>query len=403
MPATNPLDFSSSASAATALKKVKQLMIRAGQAVAGAEFVDKPRRTNGITYREAVLTLASGQLVTLRVTASGDIYQVLLNSSVVPIKAHNDTAAAVAEIAAMAEKNQAAFQKAQARKAIALPPGMTTPKPKMAAVLTERVAQLDTQIAERRATVADLKQQLGSMTDSTGGASRAPELGEWERDVLRALGKTGYLEDGQVSSKAARDVLYELGYIDRYVGKDENQRDNVLTDKGREALAMLDSVPVQSQPVGHEPMLLAAAYIAAREIVAGKQELLDSAATADAVAQLRIALDVVETNHPINEAAGNLEQAKLEKRCAESFRLAISMLDSASPALTEPGLVQLVAIAAESAAEDGDIKDQEALAELLGLGLVEATDGLYIVTAKGNSALEDAGYDIYGEPFAAAD
>ncbi|MBX4378224.1 hypothetical protein K4H02_24520, partial [Mycobacterium tuberculosis] len=86
-----------------------------------------PRRTNGITYREAVLTLASGQLVTLRVTASGDIYQVLLNSSVVPIKAHNDTAAAVAEIAAMAEKNQAAFQKAQARKAIALPPGMTTP------------------------------------------------------------------------------------------------------------------------------------------------------------------------------------------------------------------------------------------------------------------------------------
>lgn len=314
MPATNPLDFSSAASAAGALKKVKQLMIRAGQAVAGTEFIDKPKRTNGVTYRQAVLTLASGQLVTLRVTATGDIFQVLLNSTVVPIKAHDDTAKAVAEIAALAEKNQAAFQKAQARKAIALPPGMTTPKPKMAAVLAERGAQLDIQIAERRATVADLKQQLGAMIDSTGGA---PELDEWERDVLRALGKKGYLEDGQVSSKSARDVLVSLGYVDRYVeGLPEEQRDNVLTDKGRNALAMLDS---------------------------------------------------------------------------------------ASGALTESGLEQLVAIAAISAAEDGDIKSQEALAELLGLGLVEATDGLYIVTAKGNSALEDAGYDVYGEPFAAND
>lgn len=324
MPATNPLDFSSAASAATALKKVKQLMIRAGQAVAGTEFIDKPKRTNGITYREAILTLASGQLVTLRVTATGDIFQVLLNSSVVPIKAHDDTAKAVAEIAGLAEKNQAAFQKAQARKAIALPPGMTTPKPKMAAVLTERVAQLDTWIAERRATVADLEQKLGAMTDDIGA--------------------------------------------------------------------------------GEDPVVtLAAAYIAARDIAAAKGEMLDGASTEGAVAQLRIALDVVETNYPLSVEAGDLEQAALQKRNAESFRLAISMLDSASTELTEVGLEQLVAIAVVAAAEEGDIKSQDALAELLGMGLVEATDGLYIVTAKGNSALEDAGYDVYGEPFAAND
>ncbi|MCK2122113.1 hypothetical protein [Pseudomonas sp. PNPG3] len=519
MPATNPLDFSSAASAATALKKVKQLMIRAGQAVAGTEFIDKPKRTNGITYREAVVTLASGQLVTLRVTATGDIFQVLLNSSLVPIKAHDDTAKAVAEIAVLAEKNQAAFQKAQARKAIALPPGMTTPAPKMAAVLTERVAQLDTWIAERRATVADLQQQLGSMTDSTDGA---PELGEWERDVLRALGKKGYLEDGQVSSKDARDVLVSLGYVDRYVeDMPEDQRDNVLTDKGREALAMLDSVPapamaagpepmswlgfklvnqayvdqlgpielpsrfqigadvflglsqdgdkmdiaakvigasmraakvhytlaVPTEPAGDQPMYavlhdvdsvwvataedlldssrpallvesldvfkepqpewpamsLAAAYVDARDLLAADPAMLDSATNAEAVAVLRIALDMMETNYPINFEAGNFDQACLQKRNADAYRRAIAMLDSASAALTEAGLEQLVAIAVVAAAEDGDIKSQEALAELLGLGLVEATDGLYIVTAKGNSALEDAGYDVYGEPFAAND
>lgn len=322
MPATNPLDFSSAASAATALKKVKQLMIRAGQAVVATEFIDKPKRTNGITYREAFLTLASGQGVTLRVTAAGDIYQVLLNNSVVPIKAHDDTAKAVAEIAALAEKNQAAFQKAQARKAIALPPGMTTPAPKMAAVLAERVAQLDTQIAERRATVAGLQAQLGALTDSMVG----------------------------------------------------------------------ESLPAMS---------LAIAYVDARDLVGARPEMLDSAATEGAVAVLRIALDMMETNYPINLQAGNLEQAALEQRNAESYRVAIGMLDSAAAVLGDAGLAELVNIAVVSAAEGSDIKDQTALAELLALGLVETSDGLYMVTGKGNSALDDAGYDVYGEPYAA--
>ena len=322
MPATNPLDFSSAASAATALKKVKQLMIRAGQAVVATEFIDKPKRTNGITYREAFLTLASGQAVTLRVTAAGDIYQVLLNNSVVPIKAHDDTAKAVAEIAALAEKNQAAFQKAQARKAIALPPGMTTPAPKMASVLTQRVAQLDTQIAERRATVAGLQAQLGALTDSVVG----------------------------------------------------------------------ESLPAMS---------LAVAYIDARDLVGARSEMLDSAATEGAVAVLRIALDMMETNYPINLKAGNLEQAALEQRNAESYRVAIGMLDSAAAVLGDAGLAELVNIAVISAAEGSDIKDQAALAVLLALGLVETSDGLYMVTGKGNSALDDAGYDVYGEPYAA--
>lgn len=329
MPATNPLDFSSAASAAGALKKVKQLMIRAGQPVVGAEFIDKAKRTNGVTYREAVLTLASGQTVTLRVTATGDIFQVLLNSSVVPIKAHDDSAKAVGEIAALAEKNQAAFQKAQARKAIALPPGMTTPKPKIEAVLTERVAQLDTQLAERRATVADLQAQLGAMTDDIG---------------------TG----------------------------------------------------TEQSPLELPPMALAVAYIDARDIVTAKPELLDSVGTEGAVSVLRIALDVMETNYPINLEAGNLEQAALEKRNAESFRLAIGMLDSAGAVLGDAGLAELVNIAVVAAAEGGDIKNQTALAELLALGLVETTDGLYLVTPKGASALDDSGYDVYGEPYAAS-
>lgn len=394
MPVTNPLDFSSASAAEGALKKVKQWMVRAGQPVVATEYIDKARRSNSITYREATLTLASGQLITLRVNGTGDIFQAVLNKSVVPIKNHDDMAKAVAELAGLAEKNQAAFQKSLARVKVALPPGLSTPKPKMAEALQQRVAELDGQIAERKATVADLQQQLGAMTDSTGGASSAPELGEWERDVLRALGKKGYLEDGQVSSKDARDVLVGLGYVDRYVeGMPEDQRDNVLTEKGRAALAMLDSVPAMS---------LAVAYVDARDLVAADPAMLDSAANAEAVAVLRIALDTMETNYPINLEAGNFDQACLQKRNADAYRRAIAMLDSAPAAISDAGLAQLVAIAAVSAAESSEIADQEALAELLALGMVEVESGLYLVTGKGTNALDEAGYDSMGEPYASS-
>lgn len=45
-----------------------------------------------------------------------------------------------------------------------------------------------------------------------------------------------------------------------------------------------------------------------------------------AIAELENALYIVETNLPINEKEGNLEQANLERECADSFRAAIKQL-----------------------------------------------------------------------------
>ena len=130
---------------------------------------------------------------------------------------------------------------------------------------------------------------------------------------------------------------------------------------------------------------------------------MDSLATAGAIEQLRQALSVVETNAPINEAEGNLDQAALERSLAKSFTTAIAMLDSVSPDFGDSGLSELVNIAIVSAADVTDIKDQDALAQLLALGMVNTAEGLYMLTDKGRSALEDAGFDAYGEPFAAGD
>lgn len=516
MPATNKLDFTNAQSAAKALKKVSTLMIRAGQPVVSSEFNATARRTSGITYREASLTVASGQLVVLRVNTTGDIFQVLLNGSVQPLKNQTDSDKAVGEIAALLEKTQGAFQKAQARKAIALPKGMSTPAPKQITVYAERAAQLDTQIAERQAKVADLQQQLGIMVDSLPPAA---ELNEAAKEVLVQL-QAGAVEDGDLISKQGRDELLKANLVARDDGA------NWLTAKGQTlAAALLDSLPaipvvapstepepmswlgfkivnqafvdavgpmevpsrfqigadvflglgqdgdkmdiaakviganfraskvhytlaVPTQSVGQQNMYavlydvdsvsvasagevlldglsslvvvesldaymapmpndaeltISDAYVAAREIVLADPTMMDSLATAGAIEQLRQALSVVETNAPINEAEGNLDQAALERSLAKSFTTAIAMLDSVSPDFGDSGLSELVNIAIVSAADVTDIKDQDALAQLLALGMVNTAEGLYMLTDKGRSALEDAGFDAYGEPFAAGD
>lgn len=155
------LDFHDQPSATKALGKVAQYMQRAGQPVVSTSFDAKVKRSSNVSYREAMLTLASGQTVTLRVTQTGDIFQVLLNGSVKPIKNATDQIKAVGEIAKLAESNQAAFQKKQARVKVELPKGLKTAAPRMEVALQARVAELDTQIAERQTQVDELKEELG--------------------------------------------------------------------------------------------------------------------------------------------------------------------------------------------------------------------------------------------------
>lgn len=397
MPHTNSLDLSTPASADKALTKISTLMGRAGQPVVAHEFNPKAKRSSDTTYREAYLTLASGQQVTLRVNSTGDIYQVLLNSSVQPLKEHTDTEKAVVEIAGLAEKNQAKFQKAQARKAVALPKGMSTPKPKIADALAQQVAGLDTQITERKATLADLQAKLktSGMLDS----AKAPEMDDATKDVLRQLGKADgqALDDGDVCSKNGRDTLAELGLIDRYTAAGAN----VLNDKGRAAFAMLDSASA-SHMAGDDCMLvLGSAYVAAHELRAATGLMLDDATTEGAKATLQVALDVVENNCPISLEEGNVAQARHQMQMAHSFKAAIAMLDDARQRpLDDKALEQLVAIAKADAVSEDEIADQSALAALLAHSLVEVAEGIYFLTEAGRQHLNANGMDAYGEPFA---
>ncbi|MFJ3487122.1 hypothetical protein ACIPL1_27440 [Pseudomonas sp. NPDC090202] len=412
MAQTNSLDFSTPTGAEKALSKVAQLMGRAGQPVAATEFNQKPKRSSDTTYREAYLTLVSGQMVTLRVNGTGDIYQVLLNNSAQPLKEHTDTEKAVVEIANLAQKNQAAFQKAQARKAVALPKAMTTPKPKIADALGQQLTELDNQISERKATIAELRSKLGAgaMTDSVD--TELPELDSVSREVLEQLAQADgqAVEDGDLISKQGRDGLLELGLIDRYTDKG----DNVLNDKGRSVVAMLDAANVRvptpnlapdvptsvAESTQERVLFFASAYVAARELGAATGVVLDSASTDGAKGALQVALDIVETNCPLNLEAGNIEQARHEMRMAASYRAAIAMLDSAAARqMDDAALAQLVAIAKADAASEDEIADQDALATLVALSMVDVAEGIYFVSEPGRQYLNDNGLDAYGEPF----
>lgn len=328
MAITPTFDFSDQTAASKALKKIAQLMQRAGQPVVSTSFDAKLKRTSGVSYREAMLTLASGQTVTLRVTQTGDVFQVLLNGSVKPIHQQHDPIKAVGEIAKLADANQAAFQKTLARVKVELPKGVKTAAPRMAEALQARSTELDTQIAERQQQVADLKAELGET------ALDAVPSG-WPR--LEA--------DGQ---------FYNRDQYDLVPTDEHGEMPPGLVLKPEAVAVVLDGADV-TEAVG-----------LAERVLGGI--VLDSAdGMAAAVAQLGVALQVVEHNEPINRAQGNIEQADLEAGNAASFRAAIAALDSAvnqdvgdnPPVIAEPEIPKPSHAADDAVAADAKLQYPE--------------------------------------------
>lgn len=312
------LDFHDQPSATKALKKVAQYMQRAGQPVVSSNFDPKVRRTSGVSFREALLTLASGQTVTLRVTQTGDVFQVLLNGSIKPIKNAGDQIKAIGEIASLAEANQAAFQKKQARVKVELPKGIKTAAPRMEVALQSRVAELDAQIAERKVQIGELQTELGDEVLDAADEPfprLEPDGKRYARDQYELVptDEHGELPPGWVLKTGAVPVEATL-------------------DGAADPLPSADAGALEAK--GHDERIAEALSLAER--ISGG-EVLDSADTSAAVATLRIALETVETNSVINLGEGKLEQAELEQANAESFRAALAILDGAeAPQIQEP-------------------------------------------------------------------
>jgi hypothetical protein len=130
-----------------ALVKLKQYFSRSGAAVVTAEPGAKTLRSSGISYRELFLTFGDSQRATLRIKQTGDVYQVLINDKLTPMKAQDDHVKAVAEIVSKLDAGRAKFQKALANVKTPMPKGIKTAAPRIEQQLSQREQELDEAIA----------------------------------------------------------------------------------------------------------------------------------------------------------------------------------------------------------------------------------------------------------------
>lgn len=108
----------------------------------------KIRRTSGVSYREMNFVFADSQTVTLRIKQSGDVFQVLVNNKLVPIKHQDNHELAIIEIVNILNAGRLKWQKKLAAAHTPIPKGIKTPIPKMIEVLTAKRDSLKEAIAE---------------------------------------------------------------------------------------------------------------------------------------------------------------------------------------------------------------------------------------------------------------
>lgn len=156
------------------VKPIKDAFEKAGLTVVDVEASNKAARRSGYQVKQATFFFSDGQRVVMMLKndgdGRGDIYQVKLNSRVVPVKNVDDMDKAVAEIAAMAGANSASFVKAARRKAEKQSvdesdlEGNKTRKPVTAAAkleaATAEIAELEAIAAEQEARRAELAAQV---------------------------------------------------------------------------------------------------------------------------------------------------------------------------------------------------------------------------------------------------
>lgn len=155
-------DLGDETKAAKALEKIVKIFTRAGNGVipddskAEAAEMSKIKRTAGVKYREIAINFLDSQSLVLRVKESGDIYQVVLNKKVVPIKNQDDQKKAITELVGMLNTGRSKFQAAMAKQKVKLPNESTTAKPKQVEVLTATRDKLKEDIATIREETAKL-------------------------------------------------------------------------------------------------------------------------------------------------------------------------------------------------------------------------------------------------------
>jgi hypothetical protein len=141
------IDYEALASnAKSAARLVVTLFERAGLPIVDVSSDGKSKRMAGIGYREVVFTFEDSQKLTLRVKATGDVYEARINNKPVPVAAQDDAPRAVAELVNLLDRVRAQFQRRLAALQMRPPEGIKTAAPKLLDTLKSQLAQVEEQI-----------------------------------------------------------------------------------------------------------------------------------------------------------------------------------------------------------------------------------------------------------------
>ena len=164
--AETKLLFSFSASGSTnsqTITQLKKLFAKAGAQVVNVDVPTTLSQRVGVTYRSVLLTFGDGQTVTLNVKdETGDVFEIRINGSVVPLRNQDDHAETVKEVAALMNRKRAAFQRAAAKAKTPLPAGIKATRVKKLDAKRARRDELQGQVDTARTELQSLTGQAAT-------------------------------------------------------------------------------------------------------------------------------------------------------------------------------------------------------------------------------------------------
>ncbi|MET4710879.1 hypothetical protein [Endozoicomonas lisbonensis] len=180
------------------LSKVKKEFESNGLVVTSIDADNRVRRQSGVPTKRATFNIADGQQVVLQATSEGAVFQVRLNSRVIPVRAVDNLKAAIAEISNRVKANSSQFQKARRRRATApkkvdkATVARTSAKARIVLYQqqAEELQQTVNELEERKQTLsAQVSENEGSISTLTGQIEEAKAENERLQSELVSLGE----------------------------------------------------------------------------------------------------------------------------------------------------------------------------------------------------------------------
>lgn len=145
------------------LKSLVDALKRAGEPVTDIQADNKPKRKDSQRVKQAKFFFENGQTMTLFIGSEGDIYQLQLNSTKQPLPDATSERELAKDMTNMLNRNQAKFDKQQARKANKAVKDTSTSKP-----LTRSVSK---RLDEAKASLSALQENQSAITSSLEAAN----------------------------------------------------------------------------------------------------------------------------------------------------------------------------------------------------------------------------------------